>query len=211
MSKISKKWLFSLVAVLSLALVITGCTTDDPNETELEEDVDQAADSVEDAADTAGDEVEDAVQDAEDEVRDMNYEDIVVTPEEAFDKFMELYPDAKINQIDLDKELMEYQYVVEGYDAENDYEVKINPVDGKIISQDEEILDMDDDILEITKDHLVKIPNLIEMAKLEDASGSELDEWSISEDDGRLVMDIEIGTKEYSYDMDTEELLESDM
>lgn len=151
--------------------------------------------------------------DLEEDIRDMTYDDIVLTPEEAFDKFMELHPDAKIEEIDLDKELMEYQYVVEGYDNENDYEVKINPVDGEIISDDSETVDLDDDdeYIEITKDHLAKVNTIIEKAKAEDGSDSELDEWNISSEDGRIIMEVEIGATEYSYDMESEKLIERDM
>lgn len=180
-----EKWLLPIMIVLVASLALTGCTDDMDNS------------------------VDDTAKDVEDSARDMNYEDITVTPEQAFDKFMELHPDTKITQIDLDKELMEYQYVVEGYDNENSYEVKINPVDSSVISDDSEVYEMDDEEdAEITKDHLAKIESIIDKAKVEDGSDSELDEWNISVEDGKVIIDIEIGATEYSYDMDTEELVE---
>lgn len=205
----NKKWLLSIMLVLIVSLVITGCTNDADNS--VEDTVDNAGDAIEDTVDDAKDAVDDTAKDVEDEVREMNYEDIVVTPEEAFDKFMELHPGSKVIEIDLDKELMEYQYVVEGYDNENDYEVKINPIDGMIISDDSEAFDMDDENAEITKDHLAKINSIIDKAIAEDGSDSELDEWNISVEDGKVIMDVEIGLTEYSYDMDTEMLIEADM
>lgn len=208
--KMKKRWLLPLMLVLVLSLAITGCTTDDPDavdDTQTGES-EEVEDKVEDAADDVGD----AASDVEDDIRDMTYEDITVTPEEAFDKFMELHPDAKVNQVDLDKELMEYQYVIEGYDTENDYEVKINPVDGEVISDDTEVAELDDDAaVEITKDHVAKVDSIIDTAKEEDGSDSELDEWNIYTEDGKVIMDVEIGMTEYSYDMDTEQLLENEM
>ena len=208
--KMKKRWLLPLMLVLVLSLAITGCTTDDPDavdDTQTGES-EEVEDKVEDAADDVGD----AASDVEDDIRDMTYEDITVTPEEAFDKFMELHPDAKVNQVDLDKELMEYQYVIEGYDTENDYEVKINPVDGEVISDDTEVAELDDDAaVEITKDHVAKVDSIIDMAIAEDGSDSELDEWNIYTEDGKVIMDVEIGMTEYSYDMDTEQLLENEM
>ena len=187
MNIIKKKWLLSLVLVMVLSVVAVGCT------------------------DNTEDKVDKVVDDATEDVRKTTYNDIKFTPEEAFDKFMELHPEAKIESLDLDKGLMDYQYVVEGYDTENEYEVKINPVNGEVISDETEMAELDDENGEITKEHLAKVDSLIDKAKAEDASDSELDEWDISVDDGRVVIDIEIGTIEYSYDMDTEELIEKNM
>lgn len=220
MNNIKKKWLLSIAFILVMSLAIVGCTNDtnDTDDTQTgdpdtEEKLDDATDDVEDAADDAKDTVDDTVKDVEDDVRDMTYDDIKVTPEEAFDKFMELHPNTKVKSVDLDKEVMEYQYVVEGYDENNEYEVKMNPVDGEVISDDSDDLDMDDDDDdgEITKDHLSKVDSIIDKAKKEDGSDSELDEWDISIEDGKVVIDVEIGATEYSYDMETEELIEKDM
>lgn len=194
MNIIKKKWLLSLVLVMVLSVVAVGCT-----------------DNTEDKVDKVVDDAKESVDDATEDVRKTTYNDIKFTPEESFDKFMELHPEAKIESLDLDKGLMDYQYVVEGYDTENEYEVKINPVNGEVISDETEMAELDDENGEITKEHLAKVDSLIDKAKAEDASDSELDEWDISVDDGRVVIDIEIGTIEYSYDMDTEELIEKDM
>ena len=206
-----KKWLLPLLLVLIVSLALAGCADDaddmddtDTGDTDVKEDVDDAADDAKDA-------VDDTAEDAEDAVRDMTYEDIKVTPEEAFDKFMELHPDAKVKELEIDKELTEYQYVIEGYDKEKAYEVKLNPVDSNVISDDEEEVDLDDENAEITKDHVAKVDSIIEKAKKEDGSDSELDEWNISVEDGKIVMDVEIGATEYTYDLDTEELIENDM
>ena len=57
----------------------------------------------------------------------------------------------------------------------------------------------------------INLPNKIfTMAKTEDGSNSDFDEWSISIDDGRIEIEIEIGSKDYTYDMDTEKLIEID-
>ena len=194
MNIIKKKWLLSLVLVMVLSVVAVGCT-----------------DNTEDKVDKVVDDAKESVDDATEDVRKTTYNDIKFTPEEAFDKFMELHPEAKIESLDLDKGLMDYQYVVEGYDTENEYKVKINPVNGEVISDETEMAELDDENGEITKEHLAKVDSLIDKAKAEDASDSELDEWDISVDDGRVVIDIEIGTIEYSYDMVTEELIEKDM
>ena len=191
MNIIKKKWLLSLVLVMVLSVVAVGCT-----------------DNTEDKVDKVVDDAKESVDDATEDVRKTTYNDIKFTPEEAFDKFMELHPEAKIESLDLDKGLMDYQYVVEGYDTENEYEVKINPVNGEVISDETEMAELDDENGEITKEHLAKVDSLIDKAKAEDASDSELDEWDISVDDGRVVIDIEIGTIEYSYYLDSTSVLQ---
>lgn len=204
MKNMKKKWLLPLVLTFALSLGLAGCT-DDTNDTQTgDQGVEENADDAQDASD-------DTNNDIEESAREMNYEDIKVTPEQAFDKFMELHPDAKVKEIDLDKELLEYQYVIEGYDDENNYEVKLNPVNGEVISDDSEAVDLDDENAEITKDQLAKADSIIEKAKAEDGSDSELDEWNISVENGSVVMDIEIGITQYSYDMETEEILENNM
>ncbi len=208
MKNIKKKWLLPLVLIMVLSLGLVACTNGADDTQTGDPDVE---DKVDDTMDDAKDSVDDTVKEAEDNVRDMNYEDIKIRPEEAFDKFMELHAGTKINQFDLDKELMEYQYVIEGYDNDNEYEVKMNPVDGEVLSDDSQVLDMDDENIEITKDHVSKVDSIIDKAKEEDGSDSELDEWSISVEDGKVVIDIEIGATEYSYDMETEELIEDEM
>lgn len=205
----NKKWLLTIMFVVVGSLTLVGCTTDGTDTKTGDPDME---DKIEDTGEDIKESAEDAAEDVEKDIRDMNYEDIKLKPEEAFDKFMELHPEAKVSEFNLDKDLMEYEYEIEGYDSENKYEVEIDPETGEVKKNDMEELDLDDDDEkgEITKDHLAKVDSLIDKAKEEDASDSKLDEWNIEYDDGRVVIEIEIGSSEYSYDMDTEELIEKD-
>lgn len=191
MKKLNKKWLLSLMLVLLVSLAITGCNNDadktgdtetGDTQTGDQDTEDKVDDTVEDVKDSAGE----TAKDVEDDVRDMTYEDIKVKPEEVFDKFMEAHPDARIKSVDLDKELMDSKYVVQGYDSVSDYEIEINPVDGKIISDDSIEASSDNESAEITKEHLAKVDDIIDKAKEEDGSDSRLDEWKIHIDDGRV-------------------------
>src|SRR5699024_4044677 len=113
MNKIMKRWLPLLALIIVLSVGIVGCNNDTDDTQTGDPDI---KDKVEDVEDDIKDPVDDTVKDAEDSARDMNYEDIKIRPEEAFDKFMELHADTKINQFNLDKGLMEYKYEIEGYD-----------------------------------------------------------------------------------------------
>lgn len=203
-----KKLLSSLALASIVSLTVVGCSDTQTGE-DAQNKVEDAGNDAKDTANQAKDAADDAADKAEDSIREMSYEDIKITPEQAFDKFMELHPEAKVRAIDLDKELREYQYVIEGYDEENNYEVKVNPVDGEMISDDAEAVDSADQNAEITKDQLAKVDSIIDKAKAEDGSKSELDEWNISVENGKVVMDVEIGMTQYSYDMETEELIQN--
>lgn len=203
MGKMNKRWLLPLMLVLVVALTVTGCSSETP--------VEDAKEEVTDAGESAKEKVDDTVEEVEDDIRDVNYEDIEITPTDAFEKFMEMYPDAKITDFDLDKDLTDYKYSIEGYDTENKYEFDLDAMDARILKEEKEVYELDDEEAnEITLEHIEKIDGLIEKAKMEDGSDSELDEWSISADDGRVEMKIEIGMQEYTYDMETEMLIEKD-
>lgn len=194
MTKFMRNSLLPLLFMLMVAFAITGCSN-----------------TVSDVVNESKEALGDAVKEVEDSVGEMLYDDLTITPEDAFDSFIELHPGSKIEEISLDKNLMEYHYVVEGYDANHEFEVKINPVNGKIISDDFEAIDWDDEKYEITKADLAKVTIIIEKAKKEDGNHSNLDEWKISEDDGKMVMEVEIGKVEYSYDLETESLIKKDL
>lgn len=214
MKNMNKKMLLGVSLAFSLSLVLVGCGNANGNvSNNAENSMNAAGNAVANTTENIKDNVDNVSKDAENDMREMNYSDIKISAEEAFDTFMELHPDAKVTEVDLDKETMEYQYVIEGYDQDNQYEVKINPVSGDVLSDDTEVMDVDDTEEDriIEKDHLAKVENLIMMAQKEDGSDSELDEWTVSSEDGKIVMDIEIGMTEYSYDVETESLIESDM
>lgn len=211
-----KKWLLPLFLILMLTLAACGTDPDPdtPADDEGVEDtpMDPTPDVDEDADDNQNTD-DDSNQDAN--AGEIKYEDIKLTPEDAFDKFMEAHPDSKVTEIDLDKNLTNYQYKVEGYDNDNNYEVKINPVNGDIISDDKELIDLDDDDKgEITKDDVGKIKIFVDKAMTEAGYSSSVNEWSLDIDDGKKIFDIEIkkdnNDVEYTYDLESEELIEKD-
>lgn len=140
-------------------------------------------------------------------------EDTRLTPMEAFDKYMEKYPDTKVEEISLDRNFGSYVYKVEGYDGEKEYKLKISAADGSIV---EEKIEKDNDYKnngEITKTHIQKIESLVSQA-LEDAGkGAKLDEWSLDINNGTVILEVEIDLKgsgdiEYKYNVESGELIE---
>lgn len=222
-----KKWLLPLFLILILSLAAcndvetpTDDTTEmDPNvdekanESALEEDEDVDATEDQEADEKAN---ESPLDEGDVNTDQMKYEDITLSPQEAIDKFIESHADSKITEIKLDKNLNDYHYKIEGYDSDNDYEVKVNPVTGDIVSDDEDLIDLDDDDDkgEITKDHIAKIDSILDKAMNESGEGSNIKEWSLEYDDNKLIFEVEIEKNnndiEYTYDLESEELIEKD-
>ncbi|MGO1478216.1 PepSY domain-containing protein [Senegalia sp. (in: firmicutes)] len=222
-----KKWLLPLFLILILSLAACNdveTPTDDT--TEMDPNVDEKAnesalDEEEDVDATEDQEADEKANESPLDEGDVNtdqmkYEDITLSPQEAVDKFIESHADSKITEMQLDKNLNDYYYKIEGYDSDNDYEVKVNPVTGDIVSDDEDLIDLDDDDDkgEITKDHIAKIDSILDKAMNESGEGSNIKEWSLEYDDNKLIFEVEIEKDnndiEYTYDLESGELIEKD-
>lgn len=136
--------------------------------------------------------------------------------EEAYDKFVEAHKDVTITSFELTEENGTPVYQINGYDAENEYEVKLNSEDGSVVKEEKEALEADDkNKQEITKDMLAKIDEFIDKADKEVEDGYVINEYSLESDNGKLIIDLEYinGTKDVSfeYDFESGELLEKDM
>lgn len=193
-----KKRLLSLVAVSSLALAACG-TTDDSS------DADDATPPVAEQEDTTSENPTDDVKNEENETMD---------PVEAFDIFLDKYPNAKVTQIELEKDMDSFQYKVEGFEENTEYELKIDPTDGAIIK---ESIDTDDDHDdgEITREQTEKITGLVDQALADVEEDATLKEWQLDVDDGIVKLEIELNKPglediEYKFNVDTGELIEKD-
>lgn len=218
----NKRWIISLILVLALMLTLVACTpgsnqsgntqenqlteeqSPDPNMNEDEDD--QSTDDENNTGDNTS-QGENAIS------ANVSYEDIKLTPEEAFNNYMQEYPEAKVQKLQLDLDDGSYYYKIEGYDNENEYELKINPLDGTMIKEERD--DRDDDDGEITVDHVRKIDELLEKALEEAGSDYEVEEWNLEWEDNKIVFEIELISDadeiEYKYDVNTGELIEKDL
>lgn len=198
---LNKKSLLSLVALSSFALAACDATDDltdndtmtpPVEETEKDANVDEQNDSS-----TSDD-----------------YTNIAVMPEEIYDIFLDNYPEALVTKIQLDKEMNEFVYKVEGYEGKTEYELKINPMDSSIIKESTDT-DDDHDEMEITREQVAKVMDLVDLALSEAGEEAKLKEWTIDEDDGIIKLEVEMDTDgladmEYTYNIETGELIEKD-
>lgn len=203
---------FLLIMILILGLSITACGNDEP-------DTDPDTTPVEDGEDLGEDvdtDEEEPLEEIEEAITGEDYEDITIMPEEAFDIFIEEYPDVKITEFKLDKELRKYVYKIEGYTDNDEYDVEIDPFTGDFLDvKIEKDLDDDREAIEITRAHIEKITSLVDEALDNSEADSHVKEWVVEVDDGIIELEIEIDQKafddvDYIYNLETGQLLELD-
>lgn len=97
--------------------------------------------------------------------------------------------DVTIDQIDFDSNDGEYEYDISGWDQENEYDIDINATTGDIRDQETERDDDQDDTLDL--DNIITPQEAMEIA-VQDSGSDYVDEWSLEEEDGLTVYEIEI-------------------
>lgn len=202
-----KKWLIPLIIVLIVAF--TACTAGNGNNADKEDPppvVDETPDK-----DTSGDQ-EPGTDSTNKDNNAVAYEDIKLTPLDAFDSYMEKYPNTKVKKVELDQDFGSYVYKVEGFDGEKEYELDIHPITGEIIKEDTD-MEKDNDG-EITKAHVEKVQKIVEGALKEAGEGAKLDQWTLEMEKGKVQVEVEIDKEgfddvENTYDIEGN-LLEKD-
>ncbi len=124
--------------------------------------------------------------------------------------FTEKYPDAQIEAIEYDTE--EYKYEISAKDADKEYEMKINPETGEVISEEFENDRDDDKFLDF--EQIAKAEDLLHKALSDAGEGFLVKSWDMDFDDNIYKIDIELKNSnseiEYSYNVDTGDLVEKD-
>lgn len=217
----NKKTLLSLLVLSSLTLTACGTTGEDSNLDNTTPPIEEQDDTgtndgdTDQTTDNATNDTQDTTQIPSGDVSDS----ISVKPEETFDIFLEKYPDAKITHIKLNRKMDSFIYEVEGFEGDTEIELKIDPIDGAIITEDRDReKDRDRDHHEneaITREQVEKASDLIDKTLVDAGEGATLKEWKIQVDDGVTKLEIELGEPgfgdvEYKYNLDTGELIEKD-
>lgn len=192
-----KNTLLSLLAVSALALTSCGTNGDDTDKESTLPVVEEQEDATTDETTAADD-----------------YSNLALQPEEVFDIYQDNYPNAKITQIQLDKDMGNFVYKVEGFEENREIELKIDPIDGTILKEDTD-RDNDMDDLPITREHAIEVKALVDQALADAGEGTQLEEWTLDMDDGIPKLEIELDKKgmddeERIYNVETGVLLEID-
>lgn len=228
------------VVFLVLALVLSGCS---PKTEEVKGEIKEvaeeakegaldAAQEVKDLAEKATEEVKEVVEDVKKEVEDVkdeakeevsalgggsvkNYEEIKITPEEAYEIFSQKYPEIKIHKIELDRDDGNYVYEVKGFDKDNWWDLDIHPITGEILKEHLGTKKGSFQPTEITLEQVKKIQDLVDKTLEEEGENAQLLEWTLEYDNGRAELEVEVevpakGDMEYTYDVDSGELIKID-
>ncbi|HIW21847.1 MAG TPA: PepSY domain-containing protein [Candidatus Dorea intestinavium] len=208
--------------LLILTLLVTACGNKDTNK-EVDngssqdnsknstETQDEVAQNKEDGSeDTAKEETE--KEDTQKEEL-QKHENIKISVEEAFDMYLDKYPNTKINEIEFELEDDHYEYEIEGYDGNKEYELKINANSGEILEEDEDTEDEEQG--ELKRDDLGNVDKYLKEALADAGDGFWLDEYELKVKSNYTKFDIEVkndkGDKiKYKYDFNSGELLKKE-
>lgn len=141
------------------------------------------------------------------------YEQISVTADDAYNTFLEQYPNAKVNKVALDYDDNRYYYKLEGSDDEKEYEMEVDAQSREVLKVKQD--DRDDDYMkELTLEDIYKIDDIVKKVIEQEKSGFDSIEWELEVEDEKHVLEIEVekdnNDVEYIYDLYTGELLEKD-
>lgn len=133
----------------------------------------------------------------------------------AFDGFKKLHADAKVESFQLDVENGKAYYKVDGYDAENEYEVTVDAVTGDIIKDEFEAENTSNKTADVQLEMIEAVDKYMAEALKDAGQGYEAGEYEVEFDDGKYEVSVEVvnGNKDitYTYDYETGKLIEKDM
>lgn len=133
----------------------------------------------------------------------------------AFDGFKKLHADAKIESFGLDVENGKAYYTVDGYDAKNEYEVKVDAVTGDIIKDEVEAENTSNKVADVQIHMVEAVDKFMDEALKDAGQGYEAGEYEVEYDNNKYVVSVEVvnGNKDmtYEYDLETGKLIEKDM
>lgn len=133
----------------------------------------------------------------------------------AFDGFKKLHADAKVESFQLDIENGKAYYKVNGYDAENEYEVTVDAVTGDIVKDEFEAENTSNKTADVKLEMVEAVDKYMAEALKDAGQGYEAGEYEVEFDNGKYEVSVEVvnGNKDitYTYDYETGKLIEKDM
>lgn len=203
------------IMLLSLSLFLAGCQTGENNtdDTPDDQDTTEEVEDNEDNNEESEQKDETDQEDTEEETDTTDYDNIKVSVQDAFDVFTDKYPDANINEIELELENGSYEYELEGYEGDTEYELTIDAFSKEILDEDED--NESDERGKLEKDQLDDVEKYVKEALDDAGSDYWVDEWELKVKDDYIKFDIDLKTDnddklEYRYNYETGELLEKE-
>ena len=142
----------------------------------------------------------------------VKWDDVKVSPEDAV-KAAQKESKGELKDLSFEKETGEWSYKVELVDGTNENKVLINADDKSVTNVEKEQEDSDDNDQTFKLSDVAKFEDALKVAQ--DKAKGDIKEWSLSEDNGKLVYSIELkeGNKEsteFTIDARSKEILEQE-
>lgn len=142
----------------------------------------------------------------------VKWDDVKVSPEDAV-KAAQKESKGELKDLSFEKETGDWSYKVELVDGTNENKVLINADDKSVTNVEKEQEDSDDNDQTFKLSDVAKFEDALKVAQ--DKAKGDIKEWSLSEDNGKLVYSIELkeGNKEsteFTIDAKSKEILEQE-
>ncbi|MFU1790917.1 PepSY domain-containing protein [Mammaliicoccus sciuri] len=142
----------------------------------------------------------------------VKWDDVKVSPEDAV-KAAQKESKGELKNLSFEKETGDWSYKVELVDGTNENKVLINADDKSVTNVEKEQEDSDDNDQTFKLSDVAKFEDALKVAQ--DKAKGDIKEWSLSEDNGKLVYSIELkeGNKEsteFTIDAKSKEILEQE-
>ncbi|WP_426361141.1 PepSY domain-containing protein [Mammaliicoccus sciuri] len=142
----------------------------------------------------------------------VKWDDVKVSPEDAV-KAAQKESKGELKDLSFEKETGDWSYKVELVDGTNENKVLINADDKSVTNVEKEQEDSDDNDQTFKLSDVAKFEDALKIAQ--DKAKGDIKEWSLSEDNGKLVYSIELkeGNKEsteFTIDAKSKEILEQE-
>ncbi len=142
----------------------------------------------------------------------VKWDDVKVSPEDAV-KAAQKESKGELKDLSFEKETGEWSYKVELVDGTNENKVLINADDKSVTNVEKEQEDSDDNDQTFKLSDVAKFEDALKVAQ--DKAKGDIKEWSLSENNGKLVYSIELkeGNKEsteFTIDAKSKEILEQE-
>lgn len=217
--------IFSLL--LASGLILAACGNDDSDDKKDNKGAEKTEqktqdDNKDDMDDSSNDKDSNDDQTNDDDSDDQNsnksttntvkWDDVKVSPEEAV-KEAQNEAKGELKDLSFEKEAGDWSYKVELVDGSNENKVLINADDKSVANVENETEDDDDNDQTFKLSDVAKFEDVLKVAQ--DKAKGDLKEWSLSEDDGKLVYSIDLkegnkDTTEFKIDAKSKEILEQE-
>ena len=218
--KTLKKTVGIVAGIISLGLVMAGCTKNE-NTLPSQDEKKQSAETSSSVASSSQDNTQSTVSSSQSSAETTaGNGKIKISVEDVINSYETAYPNTAITSLDLDQSLGSYYYELSGVDDTTQYEVKINAETGELTKEREEKLDRDEANGIEKENEALDLNNLLSIAEaekiaLDTAGQGEAVEWSLDRELSTTYWEVKVknGRSETSVKMNaqTGEVLETEL